>query len=150
MPKLYGHYIRVLHWCTDQVITHALAQMDLTAAQGHIMGLLSHQKEPLCSRDVARALELSHPTVSGLLARMERKGFLQLRQDPRDKRARRIHLLPRGMECVAQIEEVIRANEQRMVRDFTEEERQRFMEYLDRAIVNLGGSPCPPHHPKEE
>ena len=100
--------------------------------------------------DVARALELSHPTVSGLLARMERKGFLQLRQDPRDKRARRIHLLPRGMECAAHIEEVIRANEQRMVQDFTEEERQRFMEYLDRAIVNMGGSPCPPHHPKEE
>ena len=150
LKKLYGRRIRVLHRWIDQTMNDTLAQMGLTAAQGHIMGLLSHQKETPCSRDVARALELSHPTVSGLLARMERKGFLQLRQDPRDKRARRIHLLPRGMECAAHIEEVIRANEQRMVQDFTEEERQRFMEYLDRAIVNMGGSPCPPHHPKEE
>lgn len=150
LKKLYGRRIRVLHRWIDQTMNDTMAQMGLTAAQGHIMGFLSHEKEPPCSRDVARALELSHPTVSGLLARMERKGFLQLRQDPRDRRARRIYLLPRGMECVAHIEEVIRANEQRMVRDFTEEERQRFMEYLDRAIVNMGGSPCSPHHPKEE
>lgn len=150
LKKLYGRRIRVLHRWMDQTMNDTLAQMGLTAAQGHIMGFLAHQKEPPCSRDVARALELSHPTVSGLLARMERKGFVQLRQDPRDGRARRIHLLPRGMECVAHIEEVIRANEQRMVQAFTEEERRRFMEYLDRAIVNMGGSSCPPHQPKEE
>ena len=127
-----------------------LAQMGLTAAQGHIMGYLSRQTEPPCSRDVAQALELSHPTVSGLLARMERKGFLQLRQDLRDKRTRRIHFLPRGSQCVASIEEVICANEQRMLEGFTEEEKTRFLEYLDRAIANLDGSTRPSQHLKEE
>ena len=150
LKRLYGRRIRVLHRWMDQTMNDTLTQMGLTAAQGHIMGFLSRQKEPPCSRDVARALELSHPTVSGLLARMERKGFLQLRPDPKDGRARRIHLLSRGEECVAHIEEVIRAGEQRMVQDFTEEERQRFMEYLDRAIVNMGGSSCLTQESKEE
>ncbi len=127
-----------------------MAQMGLTAAQGHIMGFLSQQNQPPCSRDVARALELSHPTVSGLLARMERKGFLQLRQDPRDKRTRRIYLLPRGEACIQRIVETIHDVEQRMVKDFTEEERERFMEYMDRATENMGSSPCLPHGMKEE
>lgn len=150
LKKLYGRRIRVLHRWMDQTMNDTLAQMGLTAAQGHIMGFLSQQTEPPCSRDVARALELSHPTVSGLLARMERKGFVQLRQDPQDKRARRIYLLPRGESCIQCIMETIRRVEQRMVTDFTAEERDRFLEYLDRAIANMGGSPCPPDHLKEE
>ena len=68
--------LRILHWCADQAMTNALATMDLTAAQGHIMAYLDHQKAPPCPKDIEEAFHLSHPTVSGLLARMEKKGFI--------------------------------------------------------------------------
>ena len=71
LNRKYGHYIRILHWCTDQAMTAALEEMDLTAAQGRIMGYLVHQKEPPCPRDVELEFHLSHPTVSGLLSRLE-------------------------------------------------------------------------------
>ena len=77
----YGHYARILHWCTDQAITSALAQMDLTASQGHIMGYLAHRDQPPCSRDIEEAFRMSHPTVSGLLSRLEKKGFIEFRSD---------------------------------------------------------------------
>ena len=88
MPAHYGHLARILHWCTDQSMTNALAQMDLTAAQGHIMGYLAHQKQPPCPKDIEEAFHLSHPTVSGLLSRMEKKGFIELRPDPNDRRCK--------------------------------------------------------------
>ena len=91
----YGHYLRVLHWQFDQAVSAALAQMDLTAAQGQIIGFLSFRKEPPCSRDIEDAFQLSHPTVSGLLSRMEKKGFLEFRADPADRRCKRIYLLPK-------------------------------------------------------
>lgn len=150
LKKYYGHRIRVLHWCTDQTMSDTLAQMDLTAAQGHIMGFLSHQATPPCARDIAEEFQLSHPTVSGLLSRLEKKGFIEFRPDEQDRRSRRIHILPKGRDCHNRIVETIHANEQRMVQGFTEEERRQFMEFLDRAIANMGGSPCPPHHKKEE
>jgi len=144
----YGHLARILHWCTDQSMTNALAQVDLTAAQGHIMGFLAHRKEPPCPRDVEEAFHLTHPTVSGLLSRLEQKGFIALLPDEKDRRCKRIHILPKGEECLELMHNTILANEERMVRDFTPEERELFADFLRRAISNMG---CSPHNsPKEE
>lgn len=149
MPVHYGHYARILHWCTDQVMTEALSQMDLTAAQGHIMGYLARRKVPPCSRDIEEAFQLSHPTVSGLLARLEKKGFIELRPDPSDRRCKRIWILPKGQQCHEMLRQTIDKTEAQMVQNFTEDEKALFADLLNRAIVNMGGGPS--HHtPKEE
>ena len=145
----YGHLLRILHWCTDQAMTAALEKMDLTAAQGRILGFLAHQSAPPCPRDIEEEFHLTHPTVSGLLSRLEKKGFLELCPDKADRRCKRIHLLPKGWEFHETIHQTILTNESRMVRDFTEEEKAMFADLLSRAIANMGGSPCH-SHPKEE
>ena len=142
MPKHYGHMLRVLHWCTDQTMTGALAQMDLTAAQGHIMGYLAHSPNPPCSRDIEEAFQLSHPTVSGLLSRLEKKGFIEFRPDEKDRRCKRIHMLPKGQACIELMHRTIRENEERIVQGFSDEEKAQFASLLERAISNMGGSPC--------
>lgn len=149
MPNHYGHYARILHWCTDQAMTEALSQMDLTAAQGHIMGYLARRTEPPCSRDIEEAFQLSHPTVSGLLARLEKKGFIEFRPDPSDRRCKRIWTLPKGQQCLELLRQTIENTEAQMVQNFTEDEKALFADLLNRAIVNMGGGPC---HltPKEE
>ena len=138
----YGHLLRILHWCTDQSVTAALEEMDLTAAQGHIMAYLVHQEKPPCPRDVEAEFQLSHPTVSGLLSRLEQKGFLELRPDPEDRRCKRIHILPRGEACHELMHSILQENERRLVEGFTPEEQAQFAGLLRRAITNMGGSPC--------
>lgn len=142
MDKRYGHSIRILHWCIAQSMTHTLAQMDLTASQGHILGFLAHQKDAPCPRDVEQAFQLSHPTVSGILTRLEKKGFLQLRTDPQDRRCKRIYLLPKGDECIDRMHRLIQENEAKIVRDFTDEEQAQFAALLNRAMKNMGGHSC--------
>ena len=149
MSPSFGHMVRILHWCTDQAMTAALEKMELTAAQGHIMGYLNHCPDPPCPKDVEERFRLSHPTVSGILSRLEQKGFLELISDSKDRRYKRIRVLPKGVECHQRIHEAIAANEELMVRDFTEEERELFHRLLTRAIANMGHSPCH-HKPKEE
>ena len=138
----YGHMLRVLHWCTDQSVTNALESMELTAAQGHIMGYLAHRETPPCPRDIEAEFQLSHPTVSGLLSRMEQKGFIELRTDPDDRRCKRIHILPKGNECHELMHKTIQENEQRIVSGFTPEEQELFGQMLQRAITNMGGNVC--------
>ena len=115
MAVHYGHLIRILHWCTDQSMTNALETMELTAAQGHIMGFLAHRKEPPCPRDIEEEFQLSHPTVSGLLTRLEKKDFIEILPDARDRRCKRIYLRPKGKECMETMHGVIRSNETRLV-----------------------------------
>ena len=137
----FGHQARILHWCTDQAITRALEEMDLTSSQGHIMGFLAHQKTPPCPKDVEEAFHLSHPTVSGLLSRLERKGFVELRTDTVDRRCKRIYVLEKGRQCQQRMKNTISGIEEKLVSGFTEDECAEFAALLDRAIANMGGYP---------
>ena len=149
MSRHYGHQLRILHWQFDQTVSGALAQMDLTSAQGQIMGFLSHRQEPPCSRDIEEAFQLSHPTVSGLLSRLEKKGFIEFRPDPVDRRCKRIYILPKGHACHETIHRIIAENEEKVVAGFSVEEKEQFAALLQRAITNMGPQPCN-RNPKEE
>lgn len=149
MHPHYGHLLRYLHSCMDQAMTNALTSMDLTAAQGHIMGFITHAQTPPCPRDIEEAFHLSHPTVSGLLSRLEKKGFIESRPDEKDRRSKRIYVLPKGMELNETMHKTILETEERLVGGFTEEEKALFHEFLQRAIRNTGGNPCKRKHKEE-
>ncbi len=118
-------------------MTHRVQQLDLTNAQSHVIGFLTHTKEPPCARDFEERFGLSHATVSGILSRMEGKGFLEFRPDPRDRRIKRIYLLPRGRACSEEIGRKIEENERVMTSGFSEEELEQFRSFLARTIENL-------------
>ena len=120
-----------------------MESMDLTAVQGHIMAYLAHAKQPPCPRDLEAEFHLTHPTVSGILSRLEQKGFLELRTDPEDRRCKRIYVLEKGWQCHEVMHRTILENERRMTEGFTPEEQELFTGLLRRAIRNMGGDPSP-------
>ncbi len=148
MKQHFGHRFRILHWCTDQMTTDALAQMDLTSSQGRIMGFIARSKTPPCARDIEDFFGLTHPSVSGTLARLEKKDFIEFRPDEQDHRCKRIYILPKGQECHSKMVQTIDQIERQIINDFTPEEQAQFSALLNRAIHNLGGDQC--HHCKEE
>ena len=149
MANPYGYYIRVLENCTQQAMNNALASMDLTAAQGHIMAYITHREEPPCPRDIEERFQLSHPTVSGILSRLEQKGFIEMRPDQHDRRCKRIYVLQKGLQLNETMHQTIHATEEKMVHDFTQEEKEQFQVLLKRAIHNLDGCLCRKRHKEE-
>ena len=142
MSHRYGRLIRILQNCSDQTMNNALASMELTGAQGCIIGFINHREEPPCAKDIEEAFQLSHPTVSGLLARLEKKGFIEFRPDESDRRFKRIYILEKGRQLHETVHTAIRNNDERLVQDFSEEEKELFHALLLRAIHNMGESPC--------
>ncbi len=149
MQPRFGFLLRILSSAAGQAVTNALADLELTSAQGHIMGFVTHAPAPPCPRDIEEAFQLSHPTVSGLLSRLEKKGFIQLLPDQHDRRCKRIHILPKGLELDQTMQDAIQASEARLTQDFTEEEKAQFAAYLNRAIQNMDCSPCKRKHKEE-
>ena len=143
LKPYYGFLVRILHWCTHQAMDNALETMELTGAQGHIMAYLAHAKTPPCPRDLEAEFQLTHPTVSGLLSRLEQKGFIELQTDPEDRRCKRIYVLEKGQQCHELMHRTILENEARMTAGFTDEEQNIFTELLQRAIRNMGADPTP-------
>ena len=132
-----GHSVKKLHFLVDQLMNRKLQELELTSAQGHAIGFLRRAKEPPCARDMETAYGLSHATVSGILSRMESKGFIEQRPDPHDRRVKRICLLEKGVACSESIRRHIEESEEIMAEGFTEEELEQFRGYLRRAISNL-------------
>lgn len=129
--------VRRLNTSMKQNMSAALETSELTAAQGHIMGFVAQRQEPPCSRDIEAAFGLSHPTVSGILARLVKKEFLELRPDPRDHRYNRIYVLPKGQQLNQIMHQRMLDTERQVVAGFTDLEQAQFRDFLERAIANM-------------
>ena len=135
--NLLSHSFKRLHFLMEQTINQRLLELDLTTAQGHAIGYIRCAKEPPCVRDIETAFGLSHATVSGILSRLESKGFIELRPDEDDRRVKRIHLLQRGLNSTEQIRSHILDTENAMAEGFSPQELAQFRSFLSRAISNL-------------
>ena len=92
-PRHLGHRVRILSQAIRQAIDRKLCDLDLTGQQSFIIRYLSErQGEVVYPKDIERRFNLTHPTVSGLLQRLESKGFLTCEPDPDDRRYKRIVL----------------------------------------------------------
>lgn len=127
---------------TERRISHALGDLDLTPAQSRMVNHLVCRGESFpCQRDLEEQFSLSHPTVSGILSRLEEKGYITLRADERDHRRKRIEPTEKALDCARRTGQVLENAEQDMLRGFTPEEQAQLMEFLDRAVRNLDTCP---------
>ena len=149
-PIHLGHTFKKLHFLVEQLMNRKLQELDLTSAQGHVIGFLRRSAEPPCAKDMENAYGLSHATVSGILSRMEAKDFISQEPDPHDRRVKRLYLRDRGLECSEQIWQHICEIERSMTADFTPEELEQFRDYLSRAISNLDRQVRESHSNREE
>ena len=145
-----GHSVKKLHFLMDQLMNRKLQELELTGAQGHIIGFLRRAKDPPCARDMETAYGLSHATVSGILSRLESKGFIEQRPDPHDRRVKRICLQDKGTDCSESIRRHILESEGILAEGFTDEELEQFRSYLLRAISNLEQNVRENHCNREE
>ncbi len=90
--------------------------------------LLHLEDTPNCRiGDVAKEMKIPISTVSRIVDRLEKKGFLSRHKDESDKRTIRLQLEPEGRDIVAQVRvyasKVILNN----IKDFSEEELKAFL-----------------------
>ena len=99
--------------------------------------LSERQGEVVYPKDIERRFNLTHPTVSGLLQRLESKGFLSCEPDPDDRRYKRIVLTEKAAECQKEIWQHILTIEQTMTAGMQESEIDTLVRLLDLAAKNL-------------
>ena len=73
------------HLCKDG------QNLNLTSAQMHVLKYLcSHQHETIYQKDILNEFELSNATVSGIISRLEAKGFVTCSYSDSDSRCKQI------------------------------------------------------------
>lgn len=133
-----GMRVRILSQTIHTAIDRKLTALGLTGQQSFVLRFLSeHTGEPVYARDIEKRFNLTHPTVSGILQRLETKGFLMSETESSDRRCKRVTMTPKAEECQKEIERHIQALERTMVAGMTPEEAISFVRLLDLAYENL-------------
>lgn len=82
------------------------AGIDLSRPQYRVLIFLDRNPGITQAR-LAELLDVEKMTVTGLLDRMEKRGWVERRRDPNDRRAYSLHLLPPARPIVDQLESMI-------------------------------------------
>ena len=106
--------------------------------QSFLLGYLSRQTgTPPCQHDIEERFNIKHPTATGLLERMEERGFVRFRQDGDDRRRKRILLTEKGAQAAESTRQKLDALDTRLVQGFTPGELATLNALLDRVLANI-------------
>ena len=131
----FGRMIRIIHWHMDQVFNNFLREYNLTLSQVEILRYLNmHRNEEVHQKDIEKFFHTSNPTVSGLLNRLEEKGFIVRETDSNDTRKKSVKSTNEALAMAKKLKKTMDQFEDDLLSALNNDERQRLKEYLMRII----------------
>jgi DNA-binding MarR family transcriptional regulator len=105
------------------------------------------EREGLAHSELATRLHVQPATITKMIKRMEKAGFVVRRSDPRDQRVSRVYLTDAGRAIQAEVRQVWRALEEETFEGFSLEERVLLRRFFLQMRENLlrateGKLPC--------
>lgn len=113
----------------------------IPAAQRRILGYLG-RRGCVRANDLAKRFRIAPATISGIVSRMERDGYVRQEENPADRRSKIIRLTEKGRRAVGSIARENERQEEMLLEGFSMEERERLHGYLERMIRNLDKGDC--------
>ncbi len=119
--------------------TRALESKGVTTQQWAVIGALSRPqvKDGMSVGELARFLLVSRQNLTGVVARLEKQGYLARTRDETDGRARLLQLTPSGAELWQGIVPLIYAYYEEALDEFGVGERMHFLVSLEKLIANM-------------
>jgi DNA-binding MarR family transcriptional regulator len=113
-----------------------LESLGLYRGQPRLLHVL-WEREGITHSELARELHVQPATVTKMLQRMEKAGFLERKHDERDERVSRVYLTTRGREIKDRVEKIIEALSGIVESGFDEAELAALRDSLIRVRNNL-------------
>ena len=114
-----------------------LKRYNLTLTQSRVLAFLNSKGGQATQKEIEIFLEVSHPTVVGIVSRMEQNGYVSSWIDGNDKRNKNVRLTKQAETLGMDMENSIIANEQRMLASLSAHDVERLKEMLLVIYKNL-------------
>lgn len=133
-----GYLIKKLHIQTECTMAAAVKEMGLTPSQTMAIGYLRHHTDQEVSPiDLSRHFDISHPTVVGILKRLEEKGYVTMERSKTDSRRKIIVLSDKTDVLDRKIKETIAHTEEVLRKDISPEDLEIFKRTAGIMIENM-------------
>ncbi len=113
-----------------------MAEYGLTSIQADVLVfvLMNYQKREVNQLDVQAVFKLTNPTVSGIVDRLEEKGFIKRVRSEKDARFRSLVALPKGIALEDTLRNSAAEAENYLVQNMSEAEQAEFERLLKVAL----------------
>lgn len=108
---------------------------DLTIDQGLAL-LVIHRHPDLTQVEIAKMIFKDFASLTRMINLMDKKGYLQRRMNPQDRRRFRLHLTKKGKDAIQALEPVIDKNRSQALRGFSPEDITQLHTLLQNVISN--------------
>lgn len=133
-----GHMFKLIHIMFESVMNKDLKKFDITLAQVDVLLFLYSKRNcSVSNRDIEKHFKLTNPTVTGLIKRMEEKGFITRECSCIDGRSKVIEITPKSVEICKELSENIRKRDRELLRGFTQEQGEELFILMNKVYKNL-------------
>lgn len=133
-----GFLIKQLHDSLECQANNRLRPKGLTMMQvAVLMALRETEEKQLSMKALEHHFQVAQSTMTGIILRLEQKGFVESTGDASDKRIKLAHITAAGEVCCEETAQYQQETEDELLRGFSPQERVIFNQLLIRAVNNI-------------
>jgi DNA-binding MarR family transcriptional regulator len=133
-----GFTVKQINNVFEKDLNEKLRRLGITSSQCAVLDFLFQTSiEEVSQRDVERHLNLCNPTVTGLLKRLDEKGFILCVPSATDKRKKNIYLTEKAYDIRRRMEADRKKMDRALTRGMSQREIAALMRGLDRMLYNI-------------
>lgn len=133
-----GFIVKQINNVYEKELTSRLKMLGITSSQCAVLNyLFQSNQEKVTQREIERHLNLKNPTVTGLLKRLDEKGFVLCVQSPSDKRCKNIYLTEKAFDIQKKMESDRKKLDKRLTIGMTKKEVEVFRRGLEKVLYNI-------------
>ncbi len=129
LETLVGYNARRAALAVISVFLQRMAPFDLRVVDFSVLTLIAHNPG-ITSRQLCQALDILPPNLVGMVKQLEKRGLLEKRSHPTDRRAQGLHLTEAGTALQAETQAVVASLESESITHLTEDERATLLQLL--------------------
>ena len=133
----YGWLVKRIAHRLEQNMNNFLKPYNITIMQSWVLMFLKRTENCYTFKELEKQIEVSQPTMAGILARLDQKNMIITSQDEKDKRIKKVEISDEGRALINRLGEHLDDSERAIVGDFTKDEQEMFHLLLERAYYNV-------------
>lgn len=136
--KTIGFMFKQINNIYEKEFNNRLRTLGITSSQCAVLDyLFESRKEEVTQRDIEKGLSLKNPTVTGLLKRLEEKGFILTVPNNKDRRCKNIYLTEKAYDIQKRMEMDRKKLDKMLTLGMNKKEVAALEKMLNRVLYNI-------------
>lgn len=133
-----GFLFKQINMMIKKKLDKNLMEYDLTTSQSRVLFFIYFRgKDKTSMKDIEEHLKVTHPTVIGIVKRLEEKGFVTTAPDQDDRRVKLVAITSKTTKMIKKLDQRKRKIDETLLKGFTERETRELRRMLFMIEENL-------------